>query len=259
MKKLLQPSNNFSALLQILFPLFVYLGIQTGAGWAWWATTVFFWGFVYTVMANNVMLHRYSCHGHFTLPKWQEYPLLWLGCMVGLGGPLSYAMTHLVHHNPKYTDTVMDPHGPIRGKRSWLMCFQKTVNPDETPIFSRRILELKNRFWWMHEYYTPIVLGTAAVLYLIDIKVFLFCWAIPASFSCWGIGFAVWRQHLGLVAQNAKTHKWELSYEGLHLNHHLYPMAPDTAVNPGEIDWTYQASRLLRPKYNWKGQPNRHD
>jgi hypothetical protein len=34
---------------------------------------------------------------------------------------------------------------------------------------------------------------------------------------------------------------------------------PDTAVNPKEIDWTYQASRLLRPTYNWQGQPNRND
>lgn len=255
-QKLLQPSNAFTGLLQLLFFPFFYLGIVSGAEWHWWAIAVFMWAIVYTVYGNNIMLHRYCCHEHFTLAKWKEYPLLWLGCMVGVGGPLSYAMTHLVHHNPKYCDTDLDPHGPARGKRSWLMSYQLTVDPAKTPIFSKQIVRLRKRFLWMHEFYTPIVIGTAVVLYLIDPYVFLFGWAIPASFSCWGIGFAVWRQHLGLKAQNAKTHKWEVTYEGLHLNHHLYPGAPDTAVNKNEIDWTYQLSRVLRPNYDWRGQPN---
>lgn len=255
MKKLLQPSNKFTALLQLLFPLFFYLGIESGASWYWWLVAFFFWAIVYTIFANNVMFHRYCCHAHFTLAKWKEYPMLWLSCMAGFGGPLSYAMTHLIHH--KYSDTEHDPHGPIRGIRSWLMCFQQTVNPAETPIFSKQILKLKKRFWWMHEYYTLIVLGTALMLYLIDPLVFLFCWAIPASFGCWGVGFAVWRQHLGLEPGNARTHRWEIVYEGLHLNHHLHPGAPDTAFKKGEIDWTYQFSRLLKPTYDWKGQPNR--
>jgi hypothetical protein len=37
----------------------------------------------------------------------------------------------------------------------------------------------------------------------------------------------------------------------------LYPGAPDTAVNKNEIDWVYQFSKLLRPIYDYRGQPNR--
>jgi len=251
MKKLLQPSNEFASLMQLMLPVYLYIALQIDALWYWWALAVFFWLAVYTLFGNNIILHRYLCHGHFTLAKWKEYPLLWMSCMIGVGGPLNYAMTHLVHHNPKYTDTPMDPHGPIRGFRSWLICFQKTVDPGKTPIFSRRILELKNRYQWIHDYYTIIVLVSALILYAIDLKVFLFLWAIPASATCWTISIAVWRQHIGLTAQNTPTHRWEIFYEGLHKNHHDYPMAPDTAVRPGEIDWTYQASKLLRPKYNW--------
>ena len=257
MKKLLQPSNKFTALIQLLFFPFVYLGITSGAEWYWWLTAFFFWSIVYTTFGNNIILHRYCCHAHFSLPKWKEYPLLWIGCMVGVGGPLSYAMTHLIHHNARYTDTEFDPHGYHRGIKSWLMCFQRTVNPDETPIFSKQIVRLHKRFWWMHEYYIPIVIVTALGLYLLDPMIFLFCWAIPAGFSCWGIGFAVWRQHLHGKAQNAPTHKWEPFYESLHLNHHLYPGAPDTAVNKNEIDWVYQFSKLIRPIYDYRGQPNR--
>jgi stearoyl-CoA desaturase (delta-9 desaturase) len=177
--------------------------------------------------------------------------------MVGVGGPVSYAMTHLVHH--KYSDTELDPHGPIRGRRSWLMSYQKTVNPDETPVFSRRVIMLNAKYGWTHKFYIPFVLFSAGILWLIDVKVFLFLWAIPASISCWGIGWAVWRQHIGLVPRNTKSHRWELTYEGLHLNHHLFPGAANCAVNPKEIDWTYQASRLLMPIYNHKGNPNQND
>ena len=60
-----------------------------------------------------------------------------------------------------------------------------------------------------------------------------------------------------MSAQNSKLANWEIYFEGLHLNHHLHPAAPDTAINPGEIDWTYQLSRVFRPKYDWQGQPNR--
>lgn len=255
--KLLQPSNGFTGLFQLTLPISIYFGIQTGAGWGWWAAAVFFWGFVYTLMANNVALHRYFSHGHFTVSKPIEYILLWLGCMVGIGGPLSFAMTHLIHH--RYSDTDVDPHGPIRGKRSIWMWFQKTVNPKETPIFSKQIVRLSSKYMWTHKYYVPLVLVSASILYLIDIKVFLFLWAIPASAACWGIGYAVYRQHVGLEARNAKSHRWEPIYEGLHLNHHLYPGAANCAVNPKEIDWTYQASRLLMPTYHWKGKPNQND
>ena len=255
--KFLQPSNQATGLFQLTLPIAIYFGIQSSAGWAWWMAAVFFWGFVYTVIGNNVGLHRFFSHGHFTVSKPVEYLLLWLGCMVGVGGPVSYAMTHVVHH--KYPDTEFDPHGPIRGRRSWLMSYQKTVDPDETPVFSRRVIVLNAKYEWTHKYYIPFVLSSAGILWLIDAKVFLFLWAIPASAACWGIGWAVWRQHIGLTPQNHPNHRYEPVYEGLHLNHHLWPMAPDTAVNPKEIDWTYQASRLLRPTYNWQGQPNRND
>jgi hypothetical protein len=32
-------------------------------------------------------------------------------------------------------------------------------------------------------------------------------------------------------------------------------MAPNTAVRPGEIDWTHEFSKIFKPNYNWAGQP----
>lgn len=257
LQKLLEPSNTLTSIFQLSLPIAIYAGVASGAGWGWWALAVFFWSVVYTIIGNNIALHRYYTHGQFTINKPTQWLFLWSGTMIGIGGPLSYALTHLIHH--KHPDTELDPHGPIRGIKSILMYFQKTVDPTETPLFSRKLVELNKKYRWLHNYYVLVVLANATILWLIDFKLFLFLWAIPASMTCWTVGWAVWRQHIGMVANNAPTHRYEIMYDGLHLNHHLWPMAPNTAINDGEIDWTYQASRLFCPTYNWKGQPKNND
>ena len=166
---------------------------------------------------------------------------------------MSYAMTHLVHH--KYPDTELDPHGPVRGKRSIVVWFHQVIDYGKTPIHSRHILDLRKRYGWMHRYYWIFVLGNAGVMYLIDYKLFLFCWFIPASLTIWGVAGALLTQHWSLTANNGWHHKWFLWYEALHKNHHDYPRAPNTAINPNELDTTYQFSRLFFPKFNWEGQP----
>jgi fatty-acid desaturase len=249
------PSLWATSVLQLSLPFGLYLGATSGASWHWWAAMLFFYGIVYAMIGNNIGLHRYFTHGHFTVSKPVDLLFLWCGTMTGLGEPLSFALTHMVHHNPKYTDTPLDPHGPIHGKRSILFFYQKAIDVTVTPVFNRRVVELSRRFGWLHRYYIPFVLANAAILYAIDYKVFLFLWLIPASLAVWGVSFSVIRQHWPLATNNCRTHKWEPLYEGLHLNHHDYQTAPNCAVRPGEIDYTYQFSRLFRPKYNFRGQP----
>ena len=257
MFKFLHASNTISGIFQLTLPISIYFGIQSGVGISWWIAAFMFYSCFYILTGNNVGLHRYFSHGHFTVSKPVEYLFLWAGATIGVGSPFSYAMTHVVHH--RYPDTELDPHGPIRGWKSVLMLFQQTVDPARTPIFSRRMLNLDRRYGFLHRYYLVFFLSYALLLFLIDFRIFLFLWAIPASMACWGIGWGVVRQHRPMGANNTKTHQIEPLFEGLHLNHHLFPMAPNSAVNKWEIDWTYQWSRLFFPKYNWKGQPNKHD
>ena len=251
------PSLGTSSIFQLSFFYAVYLGIQTDLGWGWWLTSVLCSWFIYSMIGNNLGLHRYFTHGHFTVSKPVEYLFLWCGSMIGLGSPLSFAITHYVHHNPKYTDTDLDPHGPIWGWKSILVWFQTPVDPKKTPVLNKRIVELTRRYGWVHRFYVPLFVLNAVILYLISYKLFLFLWFIPAGLSMWGIAFSVLRQHRGLQARNSPVHMIDFAYEGLHLNHHLYPRAPNTAVNPGEIDWSYQLSKIFRPVYDWRGQPNR--
>ena len=172
LQKLLEPSNTLTSIFQLSLPIAIYAGVASGAGWGWWALAVFFWSVVYTIIGNNIALHRYYTHGQFTINKPTQWLFLWSGTMIGIGGPLSYALTHLIHH--KHPDTELDPHGPIRGIKSILMYFQKTVDPTETPLFSRKLVELNKKYRWLHNYYVLVVLANATILWLIDFKLFLF-------------------------------------------------------------------------------------
>jgi len=255
--KWMRPSTAFAGMMQLMFFVGIGLGILSGAEWYWWCIALFFDLFVYSMVGNNIGLHRYFTHGHFKVKQWIEYLFAWCGSMIGIGDPISYAMTHLVHHNPKYTDTHLDPHGPARKWYSICMFFQRTIDLKETPVTSKRIVPIVARYTWLHNYYIPFILLNAGLLWMIDYKVMLFCWLIPASAACWGIGISVVRQHWPMGANNCPTHKWEPFYEALHKNHHDYPMAPNTAVHAGEIDWTYQFSRIFKPEYNFAGQPKK--
>lgn len=248
-KELLQPSLVFTSIIQLAFPIFLFIGINLNVSMGWWILSLF--GiFFYIMIGNNIGFHRYFTHSHFQTNKIVEWIFFYAGTMIGFGGPISYAITHLVHH--RYSDTEHDPHGPIRGKRSWLVYYQKLVDLNESPLFNRRIVYLSKKYQWSHDYYIPLIILNALILILIDFKLFLFFWAIPASFSCWVLAFAVWRQHAGLEPQNDWFHWFDILNEGLHKNHHINPSAPNTAFSPKEIDWTYQFSRLLFPRFSKK-------
>jgi fatty-acid desaturase len=174
--------------------------------------------------------------------------------MIGLGEPLSYAMTHTVHH--RYRDVPdFDPHGPTNGIRSIFIWFQRDVDPVKTSIVNKQIVILGRKWGWLHRFYVLFVVTNAIVLYLIDPYIFLFLWLIPAGLTCWGVGWSALRTHWPCEPNNSCFHRWEPIYEGLHLNHHLWPTAPNTAVRPGEIDWTHEFSKIFKPNYNWAGQP----
>jgi len=245
--------------MQLLFPLAVWLAITSGADWIWWAIA-FCAHVVYAVVGNNIALHRYFSHKQFTVSPPVEKLFVWVSSMCGLGSPLGYAMIHLVHH--KYADTIHDPHGRTScGLKSVLVCFHKDVDLTATPINTKRVVELSKKYGWLHQWYVLFIVANAAMLFLINYKLFLFIWLLPATFTVWAAAIAVVCQHWNNEPNNGwyKIHQLLWTYDSLHKNHHDWPMAPNAAVRPNEIDYAFQFSRLFRPKYNWTGQPRGAD
>lgn len=248
-KKIFEPSLIASSIFQLSLPLAIYFGITYNTDPVWWLISIFFAVVIFVLIGNNIAMHRYFTHQHFTVSKPVEYFFLWAGSMLGLGSPMSYAITHIVHH--KHSDSELDPHGPRYGKRSWLVYFQKKVITSETPVVTRNLLKLHKKYFWMHNYYVPILIIHAVILYLINWKLLVFLWWIPASTACWIVAWTVWSQHVGLNPRNHRlTNIFSLG-EGLHKTHHDHPSTPNTAIDSNNVDWTYQASKIFFPKYNF--------
>lgn len=243
----LKPNSIITTVVQLSLPLAVYLAIISNSSWLWWATAFFFYTIVYTMIGNNIAFHRYFTHKQFEVSRPVRWLFLWAGSMGGIGDPISYSTTHLVHH--KYSDTDQDPHGPVRGWRSVMYCFYKRVSPKDTPIVGRRIIELMRAYGWVHTYYLLFLLVNIGIMLLLGYKIFLFCWLLPASAFTWNLSIAVLLQHRNFKPNNHWIERYIPWYEGLHANHHVMPGVGNTAFNPGEIDYTYHFSKIFRPVY----------
>lgn len=239
-KKAIQPNGYVMAIIQLLLPVFLYIGITNNAEWYWWAMTVVFY-FLYLSVGNNVGLHRYFCHRNFKLSKPMEHFVVWCGSMGGLGSPPSYISVHTVHH--AHVDTELDPHGPCRGWRSVLLCFHRHIGPNDI-IFTKTLKDAVIKYYWLQKYYWIIVGLNALVMYLISWKVFIFCWAIPASLTLWAVGFVLIMGHQDKKPSNTRSYQWFGWGEAWHKNHHDNPTLADHAPK-GKIDWTYQVCKIL--------------
>jgi stearoyl-CoA desaturase (delta-9 desaturase) len=254
MIELIKPNKYIPTLMQLLTPVAIYMGVTSGASWAWWIVAALMF-FGYRVIGHGVALHRYYSHNQFTTNWLGEIILGFFGLMSCSGSPASYAMMHLIHH--KYPDTDKDPHGPARGLKSFFYVYWQTDwDLRESPVFTRRLIQLKN-YWWMHQTYWPLILLIAAVMYLISYELFLFAWFIPVCLNIWEIAYSTYFSHWDFKTKSAKPTNhgniniWLYPHrEYLHEVHHMYPTLGDHATRPGEIDWTYQCCRLFARE--WK-------
>ena len=238
-KWLIEPNYLWMTIMQLMLPVFLYMAI--GAVWYWWALCLLFY-FIYLAIGNNIGMHRYFCHKYFTMSKPMEYFVTWSATMACLGSPLSYAGIHAVHH--KHFDTTLDPHGPIRGRKSVLCCFHKHLSPKDIS-FTRNLTTLAKRYYILHSYYWPIVFGNALIIFLLfGWNALLFCWLIPVSLTLWAVAVVLLLQHDDQGANNSRLYMWFGWGETWHKNHHddasLVNHAPI-----GKIDYTYQLTRLL--------------
>lgn len=250
MTQWLEPNTKIMTLLQLSLPVQLYWAFTIDASWHWWIAAFVFY-FLYCAVGNNVGLHRYFCHKQFEMHKYTEWFVLWCSTMSGLGSPQSYTLPHLVHH--RYSDEDNDPHGPTAGKRSVLYYYHRHTGMRSMTVFGKRLAELCEKYSWLHKYYWGIVALNAGLMYAIDVKVFLFCWLLPATLTLWAVALTIYLQHEQLPdgtysASNTQKHSWWGLGEGLHLNHHLNPKQFNNAINPGEVDYTWHIAKLFARK-----------
>jgi stearoyl-CoA desaturase (delta-9 desaturase) len=245
-KHYIRPNKLLVTLVQLMFPLALYLAVTSHAEWYWWLTAFVFY-FLYVCVGNNIGMHRYFCHQHFEANKFVEYLFVWTAGMSIMGSPLSWPVTHLHHHI--HSDTDLDLHGPKVGLRSLLFYFYKDVPIDEKVLNNKRVADLNLQYGWLHRYYWLYVIANLIVFALLGYKVFLFVWFLPATFSLWVISYSIYIQHCPNGASNNRWYLWIGLGEGLHYNHHQRPGQSDTAMNPKEFDYIHWISKLFAKRF----------
>ncbi|MEM7224375.1 MAG: acyl-CoA desaturase [Pseudomonadota bacterium] len=199
---------------------------------------------------HSVGFHRRLVHRSFQCPKWLERILVWMGAIVGMGGPLWTIRTHdtrdWAQRQSDCHDYLAHRHGLLKDGWWNLHCrlvldhpprFDPGVEIADDPLY--RFLE---RTWMLHQ--VPIGL----LLYLLGGWPFVVWGVFVRVAACttmhWFISYFAHTQGpqnwtvdgACIQAHNVPIAALVTMGESWHNNHHAFPGSARHGLYPGEID-----------------------
>ncbi len=239
------------------------------AGWAVLGTLYFSWSAVAVFvglcavtlcLGHSIGMHRKLIHDAFTCPDWLEKVLVYLGTLVGLGGPFTMMYTHdtrdwaqrcpechpfLSHQSPILVDYVWQIH-----------CKLHLANP---PQFNFPEKLTQSRFYR--------TLQATSMLQQIPVGLALYwigdlgwvawgvCGRVTISiFGHWLVGYFAHNQgHRDWHVEGASVQGHNVAHLGLitfgecwHNNHHAFPGSAKLGLNPDQFDPGWHVLRALQ-------------
>ncbi|MCU0526305.1 MAG: fatty acid desaturase [Elainella sp. Prado103] len=198
--------------------------------------------------------HRLVSHRSFQTSKWLEYLLVFFGTLAMQGGPIWWVGLHRHHH--LYSDQDVDHHDSCKGfwwsHMGWML--REVPAEQEIPRFTKDIAN--DRFYqFLDQYFFPIQIGFAVLLYLIGGLPFLF-WGVFVRLvlvyhTTWLVNSATHKFGYRTYDSNDRsTNCWWvalLAYgEGWHNNHHAFQYSARHGLKWWEIDMTWMMVWLLK-------------
>lgn len=210
------------------------------------------------LLGHSIGFYRLLIHGSFRTPIWLEYLLVWIGTLVGMGGPLWMIRTHdlrdwaqrqpdchdyLSHRQPMLVDAWWQIH-----------CRLVLARPprfDLGRVGEDRFYRFLERSWMAQQ--LPLALlffalgGWGWVIWGISARV-----AISVT-GHWFVGHLAHRRGpqswlvggAGVQAHDVPWAAIPTMGEAWHNNHHAYPASARIGLYPGQSDWGYACIRLL--------------
>jgi fatty-acid desaturase len=226
--------------------------------WSWKALAVaVFLNWIAGGVGVGMGYHRLLTHRGYKVPRGVEYFLTLCGTLALQSGPISWVVTHRIHHS--HTDSEGDPHTPRDGRwwahMGWIL--KGTAQRHSPEALARYAPDLvKDRFHvWLNKFYWIPMIALGILLLAFG------GWPM----LMWGIFMRV---TLGLHATwlvNSATHMWGtrrfstrddsrnswwvalLTFgEGWHNNHHAHPTAARHGLAWYEIDVNWWGIRTLQ-------------
>ena len=238
----------------ILAPLF----------FSWSALAMFFVLAGVTLCAgHSVGFHRRLIHRSFDCPKWLEYVLVYMGTIVGMGGPL---WTIRLHDSRDWAQRQPDCHAFLRHEHGFLkdglLYLHGKLVLDRPPGFdpghsvgNDPFYRFLDRTWMLQQIPIALILfaigGMPWLVWGVFVRVAACTtmhWAISyfahtRGPSDWEVDGAVIQAHnVPLLAIPTMGESW-------HANHHAFPASARHGLYPGQIDLGWRFVQLLQ----WSG------
>ena len=235
------------------------------------------------LLGHSVGMHRRLIHRSFSCPKWLEYVLVYMGSLVGLGGPFSLIRTHdlrdwaqrqpachdyFAHRRPPLVDYLWQVHGALKLDRPPSLRIESEVADD--PIYRLMENPVLVHLPWVLAFY--LAGGWAWVIWGVCAQV-----AATAT-GHWLIGWFAHQTHdddwqvrgAGVQGKNIPFIGWLTMGESWHNNHHAFPGSARLGLYEGQSDPGYRFIKMLealglagdirlphdlpqRPQLQWSG------
>jgi fatty-acid desaturase len=190
-------------------------------------------------MVHSLFLHRWAAHQTWQAPKWLQKVFGFLGVILLLGTPITWAAWHRTHHAT--SDTELDPHSPKY--KGWFYCiFRHRYHYADIKKARDRMRD--KYFRWLGKRELEIVLITHIGLFaLVGFEWFMTLLALPAALT---ILFA----NLGIIVLPHLNNKisnmpylWPFVFsEAWHEDHHDKPKL---------INSKFEISGRIPKFFNW--------
>lgn len=208
---------------------------------------------------HSLGMHRRLIHNSYECPRWLEYIMVYLGTLVGLGGPFTMIYTHDIRdwaqRKPHCHDYFAHRQSFFRDAWWQMHCDVKLAHP---PILDMEDRVKNDRFYrfiertWMGQQ-----LPWAVLFYLIGGWGWVF-WGVCARVAIcvtghWLIGYFAHRDgHRDWHVEGAGVQGYNVKFTGLitfgecwHNNHHAFPGSAKIGLYQGQSDPGWWVLRLF--------------
>ena len=249
--------------IKSLFLLSMYAATVCGVlHYLRWDTVLLFGGKTVAVLllGHSVGMHRRLIHKSFNCPLLLERLLVYMGVLVGLGGPFAMIRTHdfrdwaqrqdrchdyFAHRRPALIDALWQMHCDLRLQRPPVLTIEREVADD--PFY-----RLIDRHW------IAVHLPWVVVFYLVGGWAWVI-WGVCAQVATtvtghWLIGYFAHQAHeddwqvrgAGVQGRNVPLVGWLTMGEGWHNNHHAFPGSARMGLYAGQSDPGYRFVKMLQ-------------
>lgn len=209
---------------------------------------------------HSLGMHRRLIHNSFECPLWLEYIMVYLGTLVGLGGPMTMIYTHdirdwaqrkphchdyFAHRQSFFTDAWWQMHCDVHLKHPPTIRYEDRVKHDKFYQFIERTWMWQQLPWAVLFY---AIGGISWVLWGVCVRVTV------CVTGHWLIGYYAHREGhrdwyvkgAGVQGYNVRFAGWLTFGESWHNNHHAFPGSARIGLYRGQTDPGWWVLKLFQ-------------